>query len=417
MSHRFLTECLCCGSSDLRRVIDLGVQPPANSYASKPHDDIPHYPLGLNRCGSCWHAQLTFCVDRRDIFDHYAYVSGTSSTLDRFFSWFSEKLSECYPTGARILEPAANDGSLVKHLMVRHFDVAGVDPARNIVDLARARGLPITCGYWPDVQNEIGGTFDVIICMNVVAHVDDPKNFVSACLGRLNPGGVLIIQPSQARMFENGEFDTIYHEHISFFNMRSMAKLAKSAGLCLYGAALVAVHGDSPVYFLGLPDSPPPIESLVAAFSAGEFGIPENLSQYEEEIGLYEARTYIDFERKAHGVLHDLVKTVETFRAQGHKIAFVGAAAKAFTVVNACSVRPDHFLDEAPMKIGKYAPGIGCLIERLDTVRSFTEPTLFVITAWNFRKELKRKLRDFGLPAGSVFYSYFPQPKLTQAEN
>jgi hypothetical protein len=179
----------------------------------------------------------------------------------------------------------------------------------------------------------------------------------------------------------------------------------------------VAVHGDSPVYFLGLPDSPPPIESLVAAFSAGEFGIPENLSQYEEEIGLYEARTYIDFERKAHGVLHDLVKTVETFRAQGYKIAFVGAAAKAFTVVNACSVRPDHFLDEAPMKIGKYAPGIGCLIERLDTVRSFTEPTIFVITAWNFRKELKRKLRDFGLPAGSVFYSYFPQPELTQAEN
>ena len=417
MRHRLLTECLCCGSSDLRRVIDLGVQPPANSYASKPHDDIPRYPLGLNRCGSCWHAQLTFCVDRRVIFDHYAYVSGTSGTLDRFFSWFSEKISECYPAAAGILELAANDGSLVKHLMARHFDVVGVDPARNIVDLAKARGLPITCGYWPDVQNEIDGKFDVIICMNVVAHVDDPRSFVSACLGRLNPGGVLIIQPSQARMFENGEFDTIYHEHISFFNMRSMAKLAESAGLCLYGAALVAVHGDSPVYFLGLPDSPPPIENLVAAFSAGEFGIPENLSQYEEKIGLYEGQTYINFELKAKDVLHDLVKTVETFRAQGHKIAFVGAAAKAFTVVNACNIRPDHFLDEAPMKIGKYAPGIGCLIERLDTVRSFTEPTLFVITAWNFRKELKRKLLDFGVPAGSVFYSYFPQPELTQAKN
>jgi len=155
---------------------------------------------------------------------------------------------------------------------------------------------------------------------------------------------------------------------------------------------------------------------LIAAFSAGEFGIRENLPRYEEKIGLYEAETYVRFERKAKEMLHDLVKTVADFRAQGHKIAFVGAAAKALTVINACGVRPDHFLDEAPMKIGKYAPGIGTLIERLDTAKSFTEPTLFVITAWNFRKELKGKLLAYGLPAGSAFYSYFPQAELTRAE-
>lgn len=416
MTHRFLTECLCCGSSDLRCVIDLGVQPPANSYTSSPQEELARHPLGLNRCASCWHAQLTFCVDRRAIFDHYAYVSGTSGTLDRFFNWFGARLSECYPAGARILELAANDGSLLSHLKSRHFDVVGVDPARNIVDLANACGLPIICGYWPDVQDEIIGKFDIIICMNVVAHVDDPGSFVAACLGRLNPGGVLIIQPSQARMFENGEFDTIYHEHISFFNMRSMARLAERAGLKLYGAALVAVHGDSPVYFLGLPDSPPPVAGLIAAFGTGEFGIPESLPEYEEKIGLYQPQTYERFERKAKEVLHDLVKTVADFRARGHRIAFVGAAAKSFTVINACGVRPDHVLDEAPMKIGKYAPGIGSLIEPLDTARSFTAPTLFVITAWNFRKELKAKLLAYGVPAGSAFYSYFPQAELTRAE-
>ncbi|MCA3356757.1 MAG: methyltransferase domain-containing protein [Roseomonas sp.] len=416
MADRFLTECLCCGSSDLRCVIDLGVQPPANSYTSSPQEELARHPLGLNLCASCWHAQLTFCVDRHTIFDHYAYVSGTSGTLDRFFCWISARLAECYPDGARVLELAANDGSLLKHLMARHFDVAGVDPARNIVDLANARGLPISCGYWPDVQDKINGKFDIIICMNVVAHVDDPGGFVAACLGRLKPGGVLIIQPSQARMFENGEFDTIYHEHISFFSMRSMAKLAEGAGLKLYGAALVAVHGDSPVYFLGLPNSPPPVAGLIAAFGTGEFGIPENLPEYEENIGLYQSKTYERFERKAKEVLHDLVKTVEDFRARGHKIAFIGAAAKAFTVINACGVRPDHLLDEAPMKIGKYAPGIGTLIEPLDTVRSFTEPTLFVITAWNFRRELKAKLLACGVPAGSAFYSYFPKAELTGAE-
>jgi len=176
------------------------------------------------------------------------------------------------------------------------------------------------------------------------------------------------------------------------------------------------VHGDSPAYFLGMPDSPPPVARLIAAFSAGEFGIPENLRAYEEKIELYEAQTYVRFERKAKEILHDLVETVGSFRSQGHKIAFVGAAAKALTVINACGVRPDHFLDEAPMKIGKYAPGIGTLIEPLDTVRSFTDPTLFVITAWNFRKELKGKLLAFGVPAGSAFYSYFPQAELTGAE-
>jgi SAM-dependent methyltransferase len=417
MSHRFLNECLCCGSSNLRRVIDLGEQPPANSYAEQEHIEIPRFPLGLNLCHSCWHSQLTFCVDRREIFDNYAYVSGTSVTLNSFFSWFGERLARCYPPKAKVLELAANDGSLVKQLMRNHFDVIGIDPAHNIVNLAQERSLPIQCGYWPDVAEEIEGKFDIIICMNVVAHVDNPRNFVAACAPRLNPGGVLIVQPSQARMFKNGEFDTIYHEHISFFNINSMRVLSESVGLRLYGEALVSVHGDSPAFFIGLPDSPPPMDQILASFGEGDFSIHESLSHYEAEANVYDLQTYVQFEEKAQQIIHDFVKTVEDYRSRSYDIVFVGAAAKALTVINACGLRPDHFLDEAPMKIGKFAPGVGSRIEGLNAVRELTRPTLFVLTAWNFRRELTKKIVDLGCPAGSVFFSYFPKTEVFLAES
>jgi SAM-dependent methyltransferase len=416
MGNRLLDKCLCCGSTDLSLVIDLGEQPPANSYSVSPPAQESRFPLGLNLCLSCWHSQLTFCVDRQLIFDEYSYVSGTSRTLDRFFVWFSNNLSQCYPGGSKVLELAANDGSLVKHLISSGFDVVGIDAAKNIVEQARSRGLPIFQGYWPDANSRLDGKFEVIICMNVVAHVENPVDFVAACASRLKEGGVLIIQPSQARMFGNAEFDTIYHEHISFFNISSMRKLAESAGLTLYGEFLVGVHGDSPVYLLGLPGNPPPISRILSAFSDGEFSIQESLEEYERKISLYDQKTYLTFQMRASAIMEDLLNKVHDFRAKGFLICFIGAAAKGFTVINACKLRPDHFLDEAPMKIGKYAPGVGIVIESLEAVRSFSRPTLFIILAWNFRNELMNKVRNFGAPKGSIFYTYFPHSQLDALE-
>jgi SAM-dependent methyltransferase len=407
---RPLLQCLCCGSSDLREVLDLGQQPPANSYTRTADERVQEYPLGLNVCRHCWHAQLSYCVDRREIFDRYAYVSGTSGTLNRFFKWFAHALAAKLPKGARVLELAANDGSLIREMQAAGLECVGVDPARNIVEQAQAKGLPIHCGYWPDEADQVDGQFDAIVCMNVVAHVDDPRAFVAACKSKLKPGGVLLIQPSQARMFGNHEFDTCYHEHISFFNTCSMGVLAEAAGLKLVDTALVKIHGDSPIYMLCLPESPASAD-VRSAFAEGEFAIAESLPEYERSIQLYDWSTYHAFRAHAAAIVKDLQETVQRHREQGYEVVFVGAAAKAMTVVNAGHIQPDRFLDESPLKIGLHAPGIGTRIEGLDACKQMSKPGFFVITAWNFRQELAAKLRAVGVPQGSVFYSYFPTPQ------
>lgn len=131
LSNFFIKKCLCCGAEELRLVLNLGVQPPANSYTQTAYEKVEEHPLGLYICGRCWHAQLSFCVDRREIFDRYAYVSGTSETLNRFFKWFAASLAAPMPTGARVLEIAANDGSLIKEMQAVGLDCVGLDPAQH----------------------------------------------------------------------------------------------------------------------------------------------------------------------------------------------------------------------------------------------------------------------------------------------
>lgn len=409
MNNHTLDTCLCCGSSQLKTVLDLGAQPLANSYTRTPDEVLPTYPLAIRVCGQCWNAQQSYCVDRAEIFSNYSYVSGTSGTLQRYFEWFAARLAAALPAGASMLEIAANDGSFLKRAQAHGLDCLGVDPAQNIVEGAQAAGLPIVCGFWPGAAADIERRFDSIVCMNVVAHVDDPLSFVAACRDRLAPGGAILIQPSQARIFGNGEFDTCYHEHISFFNTRSIAALAERLGLALYGTALVNIHGDSPLFILGHRDAPPPA-ALLTTFHEGEFAIDEKLEEYDDRIKLFDWATYDAFAQKTRAVLDDLTQLVQSYRERGYEIVCVGAAAKAMTVINASGMRPDRFLDESPLKIGSYAPGSGAPVESLAQCAHLDRPALFVVTAWNFREELVAKMKRLGAPAGSVFYSYFPTP-------
>ncbi len=413
--YKPLDNCLCCNGNRLSLVLDLGCQPPANHYSDQAESTIERFPLGLNICADCWHAQLTGCVDRESIFKIYHYASGTSQTLQRFFIWFAEAMSRALPKQAKVLEIAANDGSLVEIMLRQGLSAVGVDPAQNIVAKARERGVPMFEGFWPRVASKLPHLYDAMICMNVVAHVDDPQDFLAACAEKLSPGGFILVQPSQARMFGNMEFDTCYHEHLSFFNTRSMQALVARCGLMLVGSFLVKIHGDSPVYILGRLESPPDANRIKKAFSIGEFAINEDLSAYELSIQLYDIATYHRFRANAESVIEDLRKVVAIYRKQGYLIAFVGAAAKAMTVINAAQVTPDYFYDEAELKISRYPPGLQVAIKPLTDCARLQSKTLFVITAWNFKDELMKKIRTIGVPENSLFYFYFPKPEFETA--
>jgi SAM-dependent methyltransferase len=411
MTSKNLNACLCCGSNELNLTLDLKWQPPANSYRKNLSNDVKEYPLALNLCKICWHSQLSFNVDRNEIFDHYIYASGTSHTLEKFFRWFSEALKNSIGENKKVLEIAANDGSLIKAMLKDNFNCTGIDPAKNIVEKAQANNLPIILGYWPDEASKIDESYDAIVCMNVLAHVDNPLDFLIACKNKLTKEGVIIIQPSQARMFENGEFDTIYHEHISFFNTQSINHLANRAGLELVGAALVKIHGDSPLYFLKIKGAESKFINVLP-FKQGEFGINEDLYHYEQKVGLFTNETYHSFSQKAADIIYDLTETVNSHRKKGYKIVFVGAAAKALTIINSGKIQPDHILDESPLKIGLYAPGCNLVVEPLLNASNIKDPCLFIISAWNFKTELVAKLIKSGITSGSKFYTYFPSARL-----
>lgn len=407
MLDNSILECLCCGSKKLTVILDLNPQPPANFYTKYPDSNSQNFPLCLNRCLDCWHSQLSWNVNREEIFNEYAYVSGTSQTLKKFFTWFSNALSNILPNNARVLEIASNDGSLIEEIQKKEIYCVGIDPAKNIVAHAKNKNLPIEIGYWPQDSGKLIGTFDAIICMNVLAHVDNPLAFLKECEKKINSNGVVIIQPSQARMFENSEFDTIYHEHISFFNSRSINKLAERAGLKLTGTALVNIHGDSPIYFLQKIDHKIDIDRFFA-FNEGDYAIPEDLMEYEEKIGLFNEQIYYNFKNNALNIIANIQSVVNEYRNLGYKIIFVGAAAKAITVLNSAEIKPDHLIDENPLKIGLYAPGCNILVENLAEASKWDKPCLFIISAWNFRNELTQKLKLQGVFANSKFYSYFP---------
>ncbi|MBT8564062.1 class I SAM-dependent methyltransferase [Polynucleobacter paneuropaeus] len=405
-----ITKCLCCNSENLDLVLDLAVQPLANSYRQIQHINEEKYPLALNLCLDCWHSQLSFCVDRKLIFDSYTYISGTSKTLNRYFRWFSEELKKIISRDGKVLEIAANDGSLVIEMNALGIDAIGIDPAKNLVHSALEHKINIVHGYWPQDSKKIQGKFEAIICMNVLAHVDNPKEFLLECKNKLTENGVVLIQPSQARMFGNYEFDTCYHEHISFFNTSSIKALAAAVGLKLMKSCLVRIHGDSPIYMLIHEESKREVST--DAFRTEPFGIIENLEDYETEINLYERYTYDEFSAEANKILNNLKVDIAQFRSKGFDIIFVGAAAKAMTVINAIGVVPDYFLDEAPLKVGLYPPGIPIKIENFEICRKLDKPSLFIITAWNFKEEISEKIRKIGIPKGSMIYSYFPKSEL-----
>jgi SAM-dependent methyltransferase len=399
--------CVVCGS-EIAPLLDLYVQPPANILLAKPSDPYEAFPLGFANCPSCTHGQLTHFVDPAKLFKHYLYASGTSGTLKAYFEWFADTLRRAKPDGARILDIASNDGSLLRILESRGFDATGVDPAENLNEVATAAGCKVVTGFFPAARPE--GLFDIIIAMNVAAHTPDPTTFMKGVRECLAPGGVAIIQTSQALMVPNGEFDTVYHEHYSFYTVASMARLAEKCGLRVEASRLTSVHGTSLLSFIRRADEAvPPFQFEESTpFSVG-WPTPAPLSLAMAFDASEAARAYVDCADGAKTAMKTAAQAVERHRASGRKVALVGVAAKAMTFIRAAGIEPDIYLDEAALKVGLIIPGTALPIEPLQKAGEMAGDTTFLIGAWNFADELMKKIRNVSGKITPKFIVYFPK--------
>lgn len=391
-----LTRCLACDGARLKNYLDLGNQPLANDFRENSLS-MQSYPLGLQVCLDCWHSQLTVSVNPEILFRDYLYVSGTTKTLMDYFEWFGNEIISPLGSHLAILDIASNDGSLLEVLTNKGHVVLGVDPAANLIPLASRRGVATICDFWPGVAASVlGPNFDVVIAMNVLAHVPDPAGFLSAILRVLKPDAKIFVQTSQANMVVNSEFDTAYHEHLSFFNTNSMKVLANRAGLNLIDAFHTPIHGTSYVWVLKKEEEPES-ERLNA------------MREAEELQGIFKLEAYLAFRQKAEKTVSQTIEKIDQLRKEGYKIWGYGAAAKGNTFINFSGIVLEGVFDDNPLKQNLVSPGGGARVLHPAKLADLEGKICVLVPAWNFLTEISRKIRLIRDQPSDLVLTYYPE--------
>lgn len=391
-----LTICVACGGNHLRSYLDLGFQPLANSFAP-PDSNLKVYPLETNVCLTCFHSQLSIAVQPDLLFRDYAYVSGTTKTLTSYFDWFAKWAAEGKKPRLRVLDIASNDGSLLNAFALNGHNVLGVDPATNLIARAAMSNIPTVCDYWPGtIADFLQPVFDIVVAMNVVAHVHDPLKFVmSVGKNALLKSGSFYIQTSQSNMIANREFDTIYHEHVSFFTVRSMTELCRRAGMRLVDVQKTPIHGES--YLWTVRD---------ISFSASESVL--EMERDEEEKGIYQIDTYDQFMKDALAITSKVKKALEQLRASGFTLWAYGAAAKSNTFINFAGLELNGVFDDNELKQGLISPGGNLPVLSPSRMADQSGKIAVVCTAWNFRKEIAKRIKKNRGHGNDIILTYFP---------
>jgi len=372
-----IKECLACGNVDLIPVLDLNDQPLANSYKKSKDEPEASYPLKINRCEQCYHVQLTHVVNPDLIYKNYLYVSGTTKTYVDYMDWYADFVCEQFNVFPQsVLDIGCNDGSQLDKFKTRGLKTFGVDPAENLFQLS-SKNHNVTCGYFDEKYSQ---PVDIITIQNAFAHNPNPLELLKNCKKNLNIDGLIFIQTSQADMILNDEFDTIYHEHISFYNIKSMMFLCNRAGLNLIDVIKTPIHGTSYIFVISADTSAP--------------ANIKNLIDIETNAGLYNKETYTQYSKNCADLVEKFREVVEEHRANGYKIVGYGAPAKGNTFLNFAKVPLDMIIDDNPMKQGLYTPGSSIGIVGSEVLKSFEEHDriLFVPLAWNFFKEIRERI-------------------------
>ncbi|CAF3624884.1 unnamed protein product [Rotaria socialis] len=419
--------CVVCGSREMYTVLDLHTQPLANDFKAQKNESIncKRFPLRLVRCSKCHHAQLSYVVDRNYLFSHYLYQSGTTQSLKAYFEWLAEKvIDESGGGSGTVVEIACNDGSQLNQFLKRGWKTIGVDPANNLAELARAQGHTIYTGFWgTDKFSQLPSpdTLGAIIAQNVLAHVATPVEFMRACVAAMGSNTRLYIQTSQCEMYETGQFDTVYHEHVSFFTAHSFKRLADLVNLSIINFEITPIHGRSCLVTLQRNKL-----SNSSFLTTGQNQLAPSLAttlQKEINLGMTETWFYVKYQAQALAMRQWIVNQLSNIHEQGHTIVAYGAAAKGMVLLHYLLEISDrswsisYVCDDAPLKQNTYCPGTSIPVRPTSELAKSdpTKPLTIIVFAWNFWNEISVKIRNQTIEKGikSVFVIIpFPHQRL-----
>ena len=390
-------QCLACGSLNLQSLIDLTDQPLANNYQITPLVIETTYPLMINLCESCFHLQLSHSVAQEIIYKNYLYKSGTNRTIKEYCDWFAGYVTSLVEhTNKSILDIGCNDGVQLDSFKKLGWNTFGIDPAENLYS-ASSVNHKVSCRFFnSDYVSETEQQFDIIVAQNVMAHNPNPFEFLNNCKNLMSDTSLLFIQTSQANMILNNEFDTIYHEHVNFFNVRSMKQLANRVGINLIDVIKSPIHGISYIF-------------VFSKTISKNYNI-ENIINTESQLGLYSLDTYKKWRTNIIQNTKLLKDMLVHYKENNYQLIGYGAAAKGNTLLNYMDIKLDLIVDDNPLKHNLFTPGTNIIIKDSIVLKDipYDQPILFIPLAWNFFEEIREKILLIRHNKNDMFIKYFP---------
>ena len=393
------SACRFCGTPLSRTFVDLGATPPANSYlrTTDLRRTEAFLPLHAYVCESCFLVQLDEMQSPEQLFADYAYFSSYSDSWLAHANAFAESAVARFGLGprSRVIEIASNDGYLLQYFVRRGVPVLGIEPAANVARVAEAKGVRTLVKFFGRNTARTlaadGVTADLIVANNVLAHVPNLNDFVGALKPVLNPSGVVSVEfPHLLRLIEGNQFDTIYHEHFSYFSLLTAEQIFAAHGFTVFDVEELATHGGSLRLFLGHTEAGRPVTPAVGSVRAAE-----RAAKLDRPDG------YDGFAERVRQAKRRLLSFLIEAKSEGKRVVGYGAAAKGNTLLNYCGVRTDfidYTVDRSPHKQGLYLPGTRIPIRHPDRIRE-TRPDYLLILPWNLRDEIMAAhgyIRDWG---------------------
>ena len=392
-------KCRFCGAPLTTSVVDLGMSPLCESYVSKDHLNHmePFYPLHIFVCESCWLVQLDEYVSADSIFTEYAYFSSYADSWVEHARRYVDLVTDRFGLNRSsfVVELASNDGYLLKHFIPKGVPVLGIEPAANVAKVAVDLGVPTLVKFFGvETAKELaaeGRQADLIAGNNVLAQVPDVNDFVGGIRILLKPEGVVTIEfPHLMRLIEENQFDTIYHEHFSYFSFVTAEKIFEAHGMRLFDVEEIPTHGGSLRIYGCLTHAKHALSDRARELKAREIAA-----------GIMGVEYYRHFTRQVEETKWRLLEFLIEQRRKGKRIAGYGAPGKGNTLLNYCGIRTDLLeftVDRNTYKQGKFLPGTHIPILGPDAIRE-ARPDFVLILPWNFKDEIMQQLafvREWG---------------------
>lgn len=392
-----VTNCRICNSTDLHEVIDLGSQPIPNGFLTKEQikKKEKNYPLHVSFCKNCTLMQLTYLVTPRVMFDNYLYIPSASKTRLNHFKQLAEEVKSVagLSTNSLVIDVGSNDGSLLTAFKNLGVKTLGIDPAENLAKVAELSGIKTVLGYFDSklaskVVKKYGHA-QAMTATNVIAHIPNLHEVMKGADILLDEKGIFLMQfPYSLDLLEKNLFDTIYHEHLSYFSVKSLLILAESSKFEIFDIEKSELDGGSLKVFW---------KKKINKRQKINIERIQKILHEEAEYGLHDIRVYLQFANRIKKLKKKTLKKLDSLKKLKKHIVGYGAAAKANVLLNYFGIDTktiDYIVDSTPYKQGLFTPGSHIPIFAEDKIYE-TNPDYILIFAWNFSREIIEKNRKY----------------------